>query len=134
MRETVFEHEQITVYFHPEHGIVHHEIHEAPRGQPFRDALNRGAEMFETRGATKWLSDDRHFYVLPKEDEEWGTTVWFPRMKAAGWLYWAVVKPEKAVAQLNVSRFVQSFADMGITATMVTNFDEAWGWLVEAGK
>ena len=72
--------------------------------------------------------------LLPPDDEEWGKSVFFPRAKAAGWEYWAVVKPEKAVAELNVSRFVKIFSDLGVTTTLSSDFDAAWTWLVAAGK
>lgn len=132
-RELIFDHEEISVYFHPEHGLVHHEMHKPARGESsFQAALSRGAEIFETRGAHKWLSDDRRNHVLTKADEEWGTQVWFPRVLAAGWTHWAVVRPEQAIAQLNVSRFVKMFGEMGVTTILVSDFDEAWSWLVDA--
>ena len=133
MPELIMEHEQISLYYHPEHGIVHHQVHSRPGGQPFRDALTRGAEIMETRGATKWLSDDRNYFVLPPEEEEWGKNVWFPRVKAAGWTYWAVVRPQKAIGELNVSRFIKLYGELGITTNLVSDFDEAWAWLIAAG-
>lgn len=134
MRETIVEYPEMTLYFHPEHGIVHHENRKAAHGPAFRDVLTRGVELLRTRGACKWLSDDRHYYVLPPDDDKWGSEVWFPMALAAGWKYWAVVRPHKAVAELNVSRFVKTFGDLGITARMVSDFHEAWDWLVSVER
>lgn len=131
-RELIFDHDEISVYYYPEIGIVHHKMHKPCRGSSFQTALTKGAEIIETHGAHKWLSDDRKNYVLSPGDEEFGARVWFPRVRKAGWSHWAVVRPEQAVAQLNVGRFIKMFGELGVETIFVSDFDEAWTWLVEA--
>jgi hypothetical protein len=62
-------------------------------------------------------------------DEQWGNTIWFPRAKAAGWKKWAIVKPASAIGALNVSRLSQKFISAGVDTRILSDFDEALGWL-----
>ena len=98
--EVVFESELITVWCYPELRLVSHQMHKVCHGTPFRDALRAGTAAMQRYGAISWLSDDRLNGPLPDDDEKWGTTTWFQATKAAGWKYWAIVLPEKAVPAL----------------------------------
>ncbi len=74
----------ISMWYYPETKILHHQVHQFFCGKPFRDALSKGAEIFEKYGAQKWLSDDRAIPALSKEDLEWGDRDWFPRVAKCG--------------------------------------------------
>ena len=130
-REIVIESEQISVWCHPKLGIVHHEMHSLCHGEPFREALLAGQRAFRQHGAAGWLSDDRRNGPLPEVDEVWATTVWFPQTRAAGWRFWAMVMPERAVGKLNVKRFVELYRQRGIEASMFTEPMAAFTWLRE---
>jgi hypothetical protein len=127
--EVISKNDSITVWYDPAVGMVRHQMHKFTRGDEFRGALEAGAGALEKHGGNKWLSDDRAHIVLPAEDEEWAKTIWFPRVKAAGWKYWAIVKPEKAIAQLNMKRFIEMYEPLGITARMFSDLEEARSWL-----
>lgn len=129
MSGIICQNESITVWHDPQNGIVKHRMHKWTRGEDFRAALTAGAEAMEKHRATKWLSDDRSNLVLPDEDEAWAKTVWFPRVKAAGWKYWAIVKPEKLVATLNMQRFAEEFGKLGVEAALFSDVHEAEKWL-----
>ena len=126
---TVLDNEFATVWYHSEDKIVHHQFHKFIYGQAFRDVLTRGAEIFEQYGATKWLSDDRNNSALHPDDSDWAVHTWNPRVVQAGWKYWAVVMPEKAIGQMNLKRFVKLYSDMGITVRVFSNPEEALMWL-----
>ena len=126
---TVLDNEFVTMWYYPEDKIVHHQFHQFMFGQPFRDALMTGADLFEKNGAKKWLSDDRANSALPQEDTDWSNQNWLPRVIKAGWKYWALILPEKAVGQMNMQRFMKQFADFGVTARVFANPDEALVWL-----
>lgn len=128
-RIVVFDNEKISVWCYPDKGIIHHQMHAVVYREPFRAALTAGLEALIQHHATKWLSDDRAHAVLPADDEEWATKIWFPKMRAAGWKYWAMVRPIKAVGQMNVARYVKMYSDLGITARYFTDPDEAFAWL-----
>jgi hypothetical protein len=130
MRETIIENPEVSLFFHRAHGIVQHEIHKSIRTDAFRTALSKGADILEANKLTKWMSDDRNHVVLSPEDENWARTVWFPRVKGAGWKHWAIVKPAAAIGALNLNRFLAMYAELGINATLVTDFDEALQWLI----
>jgi hypothetical protein len=125
----VFEDENISMWFYPETKILHHQWHKFFCGQPFRDALNRGVEVFQKHGAQKWLSDDRAMPALSKEDLEWGDKDWFPRVAKLGWKYWAIVTPEKVVGQLTLKRLAEAYKTRGVTTQFFSSPDEAKKWL-----
>ncbi|MCB9592657.1 MAG: hypothetical protein H6719_07985 [Sandaracinaceae bacterium] len=129
MGEIIYETDLTALYFHRREGIIHHEIRGFVNGPPFRDLLERGAELMAEHGARKWLSDDRGHEVLSPADEEWAKTVWFPRVKAAGWTHWAIVRPAKSVGRINMERFAREYSAMGITARLFVEPSEALAWL-----
>ena len=133
-RETVYDSEHISVWCYPRTGIVHHQMHKYCHGQPFRDGLLAGTRAMQEHGATGWLSDDRANGPLPDDDERWGTTTWFQLTKNAGWKYWAMVWPDRAVAKLNVKRFVELYRTRGIDARFFSDPEAAMAWLQAATR
>ena len=91
--------------------------------------LNKGLEVFQEFGAQKWLSDDRANSALSPEDGEWGTNNWNPRVIAAGWKYWAIVMPAKVIGQMNMQYFIKVNSELGVTARVFSDPDEAMRWL-----
>ena len=129
-KQTVLENPNITFWFHTDTKIVHHQIHKYTSGTILQEALNKGADSLEQYKASKWLSDDRNNGALPPEDLEWNKVVWIPRVVKAGWKYWALVIPEKAVAQMNMKRFQTEFAQAGVTVQTFSDPEVAMEWLV----
>jgi hypothetical protein len=127
--EVVLDNEWITMWYHPLPKIVHHEIHKAIRGQAFRSAITKGTETLLKHRASKWLSDDRLHFVLPQEDQEWSTAVWFPATQQAGWKYWAIVKPERAVADLFLRRLAAGWSASGVATELFTKPEAGFQWL-----
>ncbi|MFO0552343.1 MAG: hypothetical protein U0271_28405 [Polyangiaceae bacterium] len=123
------ENEFVTLWYHPAGKIVHHKIHKPVTGALFREALERGVEIFERHGAQKWLSDDRGNGALHPDDSNWATTVWSPRVVAAGWAYWAIVLPDAALGRVNMKRFVNIYSDMGVSVRIYSTPEEALVWL-----
>jgi len=119
----------ISVWIYPERELIHHQMKAFCFGPEFRDALTRGVEAMERHRAIKWLSDDRANDALSPDDSKWGTDVWFPRAKAAGWRHWALVQPKRILGQVNMARFVKMYAELGINARMFTDPDAALTWL-----
>ena len=133
-RQVVYESEHISVWCYPDARIIHHQMHKYCFGQPFREALTAGTRALKQHGAIGWLSDNRLTGPLPDDDERWATTSWFSQTKAAGWLYWAMVWPERAVAKLNVKRLVELYRTRGIDAQLFTDPSAAQPWLTEVCK
>jgi len=119
----------ISMWYYPESKILHHQIHQFFFGKPFRDALNKGVEVFQKYGAQKWLSDARETTALSKEDLEWAEKDWFPRVAQLGWRYWAIVRPEKGVGQLTLKRLAEAYNSRGITTQLFSSPDDAKKWL-----
>jgi len=131
MSETIIvDNEYVTLWYHPEHKVIHHQFHKYTYGEALREAFTEGAKLMEKYGAKKWLSDDRKNSALTKEDMEWADTVWRPRVIKAGYKYWALVLPEKIVGQMNLKQIIkQKYANLGITVELFNGPDEAMQWL-----
>lgn len=127
---TIIDNEYASLWFYPEHKIVHHKFHQFIFGQPFRDVLNRGADLLQQHHAQKWLSDDRNNSALRPEDKAWSQTEWFPRVVNAGWKYWALVMPQKIVGQMNMKAIVDDYARQGVVVRVFSDPEKAMQWLV----
>ncbi len=127
--EVIHENEWVTLWYHPEFKVVHHKFHKPIRGEPFRSFLQRGTALLLSRGAKKWLSDDRLHFILPQEDQEWGETEWFPQTLKAGWRYWAIAKPEKAVADLYMRRLASNWSAAGVRTELFIAPEAGMAWL-----
>lgn len=130
-KEILIDEPCMRLYFHPDSGIVHHEIKRNLNSEVFRRVLTHGAETLEARKACKWLSDNRDHFKLSEADEEWAKTVWFPRAVAAGWKHWAILRPESAIGALNIARLSQNYARLGVNTRILSDFTEALRWLKE---
>ena len=120
---------QITVRFYPDTKIVHHEMHGHAHGQDFNDALTAGAEAMKKYKGSKWLSDDRELPVLSPQDRQWGDDVWAPEVLKAGFKYWAIVQPAKALARIRLEERGQVWTKRGVTVEYFSDPDEALRWL-----
>lgn len=127
--ESVIETPAAALFYHRETHIVHHEFRRFVHGKELRDVLERGLVLMKTRGGCKWLSDDRGNTALKPADEEWCKTQWFPKVKAAGWKHWAVVMPTKTVGQMNMRRWIETYAELGINAYPFDDPHAALEWL-----
>jgi hypothetical protein len=119
----------VTVWYHPESKIVHSKVHKFITGREFREFLMAGKDALVRNKAQKWLSDDRGSTVLKQEDVDWGHQNWFPECVKHGWKYWAIVQPEKVLAQTKMEELVKKFAAHGVTSKFFTNDRDALTWL-----
>lgn len=129
---TVIDNEYVTLMVHPDSRIVHHQLHQPMTGEMLRSTLLTGVEQLQKHSAHKWLSDNRRYGSLPPEDIEWSRTTWFPQAHDAGWRYWALVVPPDVHGRMNLSEFVFSYAQQGVTVQVFTDPDEALTWLEAA--
>jgi hypothetical protein len=128
-RETIIETDFGVMYYYSKKGIVHHIIHKYEHGEPLRNFLLSGTRTLEKHGACKWLSDDRSYAALTKEDVEWGNAVFGPETVRVGWRYWAIVLPKSVVGKISLEYVIKMYADMGLTAQIFTDPDEGMAWL-----
>ena len=128
----ILENEFVTLKYHRDTKIVHHEFHQYIRGEPFQECMIKGLEIMKANSAIKWLSDDRENLAIPKEEREWMNDVWSVQALKAGWKYWAIVVPSKAVGKMSMSRIIQ---DPKLKEQLtIKSFDDpgaAYEWLVE---
>ena len=125
----ILDNDAVSLRYYPGKKIVHHELKKFVHGETFRNVLEQGLALFKEYGAFKWLSDDRGNGALKPTDAEWALSDWAPRVMAAGWRYWAVVMPEKVIGQMNMRRWIETYAAQGVTAQAFTDPDEAFRWL-----
>lgn len=121
--------EFVSMWFHSDKRILHHEFHKYLWGDTFREALNKGLEVFLQHGANKWLSDDRKNAALSQADTDWAMNDWFPRVLKAGWKYWAIVLPDNVIGQMNMKRFISNYSKQGIAVRVFNDPAAAMTWL-----
>ncbi len=126
---TIYDTEFATMWYLPETKIVYHKIHKFLFGEEFHKFLLTGTDAILKNHATKWLSDDRLNSVLRKEDMDWGAANWFPQTIKGGWKYWAIVQPEKVIAQMNMEQLAKNYGSMGLTVKFFSDPDAAMKWL-----
>ena len=132
-KTTILDNEFATLWYHPEQKIVHHKWHKYIFGQHFRDVLSKGLELFEENGCQKWLSDDRNNPAFHPDDQEWGVTIWTPRVIAAGWKYWALVLPEQVLGQRSMKRLADQMREFGVEVYLSSDSDQGLKWLKSQG-
>ncbi len=133
-KETIVDNEWGTIWYYPDQKIIAHQVKKFLYGQAYRDFLLTGTELMLQKKAEKWLSDDRNSPVLRREDMEWGVVNWFPQTKAAGWKYWAMVKPVQAIGEMSMQRVVDDATRSGVVTKLFSDFDEAFKWLESQGE
>ena len=130
--EILMQNEYVTLWYHPEHKIIHHRFEKSADSTSHRTMLTKGAECLEKFKATKWLSDDRNHVVVREEDAIWGQKEWSPRVIRAGFKFWAIVLPHTAIGKLNLRRLAEEHAKLGVTVKTFTDVDAAMEWLQAA--
>ena len=127
--EIIVDNEFITMWYFPDKRIVHHRLHKFSYGDTLRSALEAGVEQLRKHHAHKWLSDDRSYAALTKEDAEWGETYWGPSAVEAGWRYWAIVLPKSVLGKLSMERIIGIYEKLGLTVKVFSDVDEGMAWL-----
>ena len=119
----------VALRYHVRTRVVHHELRKFVHGPQFRNVLEKGLELFVKHGANRWLSDDRGNGPLKPADADWALNDWAPRVMAAGWKYWAVVMPEKVLGQMNMKRWITTYAAQGVMVHPFIDPDEGLAWI-----
>lgn len=122
---------EMTLWYHADKRVVHHQMHRRPPITVLESVLEKGLEVLKERGAQKWLSDDRKGGALPRSHQEWAATNWGPRMAEIGWRYWALLPPQRAIGQLSMQRLQKTYSSLGVTVEVFSDYYEALGWLVK---
>lgn len=128
-RQLVFENEFAHVWFHPESGIIHHQLHKFIWGEEYQRMLNAGLDALVCEGATKWLSENSDDTVHARADTEWVISQWMPRARKAGWKYWAVVPPGNVLGQMNIDRILSAVQKAGVIGRVFPEVGPAFTWL-----
>ena len=129
-KTTIVDLPEITLWYHEDKHIVHHQIHRYPGTAVLERVLDEGFRVLKENRASKWLSDDRGSSALPKAHHEWAANVWGPKVAAAGWKYWALVPPKELVGQMNMARLREVYARLGVTVNVCADPYQALAWLV----
>jgi hypothetical protein len=126
---TILDDEHMSLWYHPESGIVHHRIQKYLVQGGFRKLLTAGAELLETHRATKYLSDDRSNVVVDPEDVKWADENWYPRVIKAGLKRWALVLPSTTVGTLQAKTILQDRRNRGLEVEGFSSLEPAMAWL-----
>ncbi len=132
-RETILDNEFFSLWYYPDHKIVHHKLHKYIYGAAFHELLNTGVQIFEEHGCQKWLSDDTSNVMLSPVDRVWGEQNWVPRVIAAGWKYWAIILPKGSLGERSMQETLALHAKMGVETYVCSAVDEGLQWLIDQG-
>jgi hypothetical protein len=132
-RETIIETPGLMLWYYPDTKIIHHELQKYPGVAALEAALEAGLTLMQTRGARKWLSDNRRGGAVPRSHHTWAQDDWGPRAAAAGWKYWAVLLPEELLGQANTNRLVDIYGRLGVTTRTFEHLEPATRWLISSG-
>jgi hypothetical protein len=127
--QVIVDNEWVLIRYHPRPKIVHHEFRRFVHGAVLREALETGLSTLKLGGAARWLSDDRRNGPIPPVDGDWALKDWGPRAIAAGWRYWAVILPDKVLGQMNMKRWIETYAKLGVAAQAFPNPEAGLDWL-----
>ena len=127
--ETIIDNDSVALYFHPDDRIIHHVFKRSAEGPPLREMFLAGLDLIRSRGAFKWLSDDREFPIWSSDDAIWARSEWEPKALAAGWKYWAVVMPIRVMARMNLDDIITRSAENGLTVRSFEDPNDAYDWL-----
>ena len=128
---TVIDGPELTLWYHRDKRIIHHQLHKYPGTKVLESALEKGLATLREHGAHKWLSDDRNSGALPKSHHEWAQNVWGPKAAGAGWRYWALVPPTEMLGSANMSRLKEIYGALGVTANVFSDPFQAMAWLMQ---
>lgn len=98
-------------------------------GDPFRLGLDKGLELIEKKGSSRWLADLREMKVLSIEDQNWSSNDWFPRAINGGIRKMSIVLPESALAKMGVKNIMNEVEGIEIKTTYFSTLEEAEKWL-----
>lgn len=130
-RITILDTPTVTLWYHSDKKIVHHQLHGFIYGDAFRELLLAGLDLIKKHRAQKWLSDDTKNTVLAQEDppQEWVRDNFIAPCIQAGWRYWAIVRPAKILAQMGMDRVAELHAQLGLTVKFFHDPVSAMVWL-----
>ena len=129
MDKPVFENDTYAMWFHGPDKVVHHEIKKALNPGDLRTILGKGVDLMRRNHAHKWLSDDKGNGAIPQADSQWAMDTFVPQAVQAGWKFWAIIQPDQAVGKLQMKRFIDANAKVGLTVRTFPNADAAMTWL-----
>jgi hypothetical protein len=128
-KKVILDNEFATLWCFPEDKIIYHRFKKFAQGDNFRNVLLTGADEFERRKCTKWLSEDVKIGVLDKKDTDWGETNWTPRVVKAGWKQWANIMPERVAGKMRTKNVIEHFKSFGVEVRVFEDPNDAYMWL-----
>ncbi len=129
--EAILDDEYVSLWYDPQGKIVHHKMKQFLIPGVFRRLLAADAELMERHGAKKLLSDDQANPVIAPDDINWADEEWFPRVRKAGFEYWAIVvsKTAPAVVTMQLKKLQGQRRGQGVTVELFETVEAARAWL-----
>ena len=129
LKTTILENENYGLWFYPELKIIHIKFYKYCGWDIFREALEKGIEVFIQNGCKKWLSDDRELGIVSREDAAWSREIWYGKLSKAGWKYWALVRPTSTIGKISFKNSINKIEDNYMTMKIFQEPEEGLEWL-----
>ena len=131
-RTTLLENDYASLWYYPDTGIIHHQLHQPVPDEIFRTVLMTGLNLMQEHGANKWLSDDRKNSILSAEVSAWSQNIWLPLAIKAGWKHWALLPTSNARGRKNAERLMKYVTETyGIKLEIFADPEDAQLWLAQ---
>ncbi len=98
-------------------------------GENFREGLNEGLALLREKRSANWLADLRDLGTVPKSDQDWSNTDWFPRAVAGGLKKMAIIMPKSILSSMSVRNILTEMNGKSIETEYFETEGEAMAWL-----
>lgn len=104
-------------------------------GDTFRTCMEQGLRLVKQKKGRRFLADFRRGSVISESDTLWLRHDWMPRASSAGLLHYAVILPERIVAQMQLQRMKRNadsnpaLTEVGVQSMLFTDPEAAYTWL-----
>jgi len=119
MKTTVIEGDEVELHFETPYVILYWDARNGWVGSRWKrialgdnwqgfelmqELLDRGLDLMQAKGSSRWLGDTRESPVITPETQRWTNAVWWPRALDSGFRWLALIVPRSTLAQMAIEQ------------------------------
>ena len=129
--DTIFDKEFLTIYYEQEHKLLHLKWKGFANTDQFRDGLNFALEAVIEHHVENWLGNLKLMETILPNDEEWASTVWFPKIAHSSIKKMGIVTSLDYFNNTSVKRIVNAVVPViNFETRYFVDVDQAKQWLL----
>ena len=123
--------EYVTVSTEPDQGLITLTWTGFAPSPVFRSILEDAMMNVRLHDLSFWLADLRKMNAILRQDEQWSTNDWFPRLAASGLKRMAILMSSDYFNQMSVERIMNNATpELPFTVSYFEDADAARDWLL----